>query len=85
MNPPLAWFRKIIASVLLGLSDGFKAAAGASIAGQTFAHTPISGAVVLLTMGMNAAFDVATFVRENPDPWAYQIPAPKPQPVPPSP
>lgn len=67
MSPNGAWIRAFLSTIAKGAAEGYIAAAGGSGALAAL-HKPGMGLMsIALVMASNAAWDLACFIRSNPD------------------
>lgn len=67
MRPNGAWIRAFLSTIAKGAAEGYIAAAGGNGALTTFHQPGVSLTAMALFMASNAAWDIACFVRANPD------------------
>ena len=67
MRPNGAWIRAFLSTIAKGAAEGYIAAAGGTGAMQAI-HRPGMGLMTIaMIMASNAAWDLACFIRSNPD------------------
>ena len=75
ISPPLAWLRKFTAALFGGAADGIIIGLGGSAGISIASKTPVDVHALAFMVLVNVLLDTARFVKANPDPWEFPVPA----------
>jgi hypothetical protein len=84
ISPGLAWLRKFLAAVFGGAADGLLIGLGGAGAISVASKQPVDVHAIGYMVVVNILLDTARFVKSNPDPWEFPVPASMPVVIPPT-